>query len=126
MLQIDLQRLAAHDTRDRYAFVDAACDAFHSHANNRISSKAGFRLSILSMMHALYDQGIYENADVWRILDAMFRDDVTPLGHLRLQKIVTNPVLEGHRKAREIAKVLGPPAIAMPEHDTSRGPVIGG
>lgn len=114
MLRLEIARLAAAaETRARARFIDIAVARFLEHPANAIRSEGGFRLSVAAPMHRLQQDGIHEPPDVWLILDSMFRDDLMPLGALRLRRVLSDPARSGRRKMQAARQVLGAPAVPM-------------
>ncbi|MEJ6402745.1 hypothetical protein [Yoonia sp. 2307UL14-13] len=116
MLKVEKRMLVKADADNRVAFIDAAVAAYFGHPRNRITAEGGFRLSIATLMHRLYDEGIYENEDVWLILDSLYRDDLTPLGQLRMRKVLSDPMQSPSRKMRAVREILGAPVAQNPLH----------
>jgi DNA-binding PucR family transcriptional regulator len=115
MLEITLRMLAAQEVAARQALIEAAAAAFHPHPANRILSPGGFRFALSTIIRNLQDADIYEDPDIWQLIDFMYRDDVHPLIQLRVHKILIDKSLEGRRKMRAIRAVIGPdPVVPMP------------
>ena len=115
MLEITLRMLAAQEVAARQAFIETVAAVFQAQPNNRILSPGGFRLTVSTMIRNLQDADIYEEADIWHLIDFMYRDDVHPLIQLRVHKVLIDKSLEGRRKMRAIRAVIGPdPVVPMP------------
>jgi hypothetical protein len=107
MLEITLRMLAAQEVAARHSFIEAVAGVFHAHPGNRILSPGGFRFAITAIIRNLQDADIYEESDIWHLIDFMYRDDVHPLIQLRVHKLLIDKSLEGRRKMKAIRAVIG-------------------
>ena len=116
MLEITLRMLAAQEVAARQAFIETVAGVFQAHACNRILSPGGFRLTIAAIIRNLQDADIYEEPDIWQLIDFMYRDDVHPLIQLRVHKLLIDKGLQGWRKMRAIRAVIGKaPVVPYPQ-----------
>jgi len=114
MRELSLRILAKKETRERYAFIDAALEAFFDHPCCKIGSRHGFGFDLMKIIRNLQDADIYEFEDIWLMLDMMFRDDLSALTQLQVHKIILDPNMDGLRKMRHIRTILAAPEIPYP------------